>query len=157
MISEKQAYSYCCEDISKIENYDKAMVDTTHTWHCHHRDEIKVLPSGMNVIRSKQDLIDDGRYYNCPANELIFLTRVDHAKIHNSGKTLSAEHKVKISDACKGKGKIHSLFGTKFKEHFGIRPSDNLKLYNGEYNFFRTNGYCRWEKDTWRLVLLKAC
>jgi len=29
MINIDKAYSYCCEDISKIENYDKAMNDKT--------------------------------------------------------------------------------------------------------------------------------
>lgn len=29
MINEKQAQKYCCEDISNIENYDKAMADKT--------------------------------------------------------------------------------------------------------------------------------
>ena len=27
MINEAGAYAYCCEDISKIENYDKAVAD----------------------------------------------------------------------------------------------------------------------------------
>ncbi len=29
MIYEIGAYAFCCEDISKIENYDKAVADTT--------------------------------------------------------------------------------------------------------------------------------
>ena len=30
---------FCCEDISKIENYAAAIADTTQTWECHHRME----------------------------------------------------------------------------------------------------------------------
>ena len=30
---------YCRGDISKIENYDKAIADTKTVWHCHHRLE----------------------------------------------------------------------------------------------------------------------
>lgn len=83
MINEKNAKRFCNEDISLIENYDKATVDNTQTWHCHHRDEIKVLPSGMTVLRSRQELKENGRYYNCPANELIFLTQSEHRRLHD--------------------------------------------------------------------------
>lgn len=57
MIDKRRAKSYCKEDVTKIENYDKAVNDKTQTWHCHHRDEVKVLPSGITVIRSKTDLM----------------------------------------------------------------------------------------------------
>lgn len=36
MINEKNARKYCYQDISLIENYDKAIADTEHMWHCHH-------------------------------------------------------------------------------------------------------------------------
>ena len=39
MISENQVKKYCREDISLIENYDKAINDKTQTWDCHHRKE----------------------------------------------------------------------------------------------------------------------
>lgn len=84
MIAAK-AYKYCCEDLSLVENYDKAIADKENTWHVHHRDEIRVLPSGMVVRRSIQDLVDAGRYYQCPANELIFVTKELHNTIHFRG------------------------------------------------------------------------
>lgn len=34
----RHAKLWCCEDISKIENYDKAIADKTQTWVCHHKD-----------------------------------------------------------------------------------------------------------------------
>ena len=37
MIDKKRAIKYCRDDISLIENYDKAVSDTTQSWHCHHR------------------------------------------------------------------------------------------------------------------------
>lgn len=82
MIDRYRASKYCCEDITLIENYDKAIADTTQTWQIHHRDEIRTLPSGMVVYRTQEDLIESGRYYNCPANELIFLTKSEHNKLH---------------------------------------------------------------------------
>jgi hypothetical protein len=84
MIAAK-AHRYCREDLSLVENYAEALADNTRTWHIHHRDEIRVLPSGMVARRSIQDLIDAGRYYNCPANELIFVTPELHNTMHFRG------------------------------------------------------------------------
>ena len=74
MINERQAKKYCKEDISKIENYDKAISDTSQTWDLHHRTEI-----WWNC--SKQDLIDNECYYNRKACELIFLTHAEHTRM----------------------------------------------------------------------------
>ena len=94
MISKRSAKAFCREDISLIENYDKAVSDTTQMWHCHHRRE---------TIFSKSDLIEIGEYYNRPACELIFLTSLEHNRLHNLGKCLSAETRRKLSEAKKGK------------------------------------------------------
>ena len=67
---------YCKDDISKIENCEKAIASKI-TWHCHHRAEI--LPCG---IFSRNDLKKFDLYYNRPANELIFLLPKDHIKLH---------------------------------------------------------------------------
>lgn len=82
MIMEYNAKQYCCEDITLIENYDKAIADETQVWDCHHRDEIRVLPSGMVALRSQKELQENGRYFGCPANELIFLTPSEHSRLH---------------------------------------------------------------------------
>jgi hypothetical protein len=175
MINEKYAKKYCKDDISKIENYDKAVADNTQIWPCHHRDEVKVLPSGIEVRRSREELKENGRYYNCPANELIFLTKEEHNRLHHkgnkyglgkhfseehkrnlseshkgnksmSGKHHSEESKRKISEALKGKSKSYSDFGNKFKAHFGKTRIDDLKLYNRELGWYhRHNKKCRWE------------
>ena len=100
MISENQVKKYCREDISLIENYDKAIADTK-TWVCHHRRE---------TIYSAKELIDIGEYYNRPACELIFLTPLEHHRLHklgkptwNKGKHISEETRKKISESNKGK------------------------------------------------------
>lgn len=90
MINVNCAKSFCKEDISKIENYDKAIKDNSQTWHCHHRTEI-----WWNC--SKQELLDNDCYYNRKACELIFLTPTEHLRIHNKGKVLSMETRRKIS------------------------------------------------------------
>ena len=94
MICEKTIKKFCKDDISLIENYDKAIADTTQVWHCHHRRE---------TIFSKSDLIEIGEYYNRPACELIFLTPNEHHRLHHLGKHPSEESRKKISEANKGK------------------------------------------------------
>ena len=96
MIDTYRAKKFCKEDISKIENYDKAISDNIQTWHCHHRTEI-----WWNC--SKKDLIDNECYYNRKACELIFLTPAEHKSLHSKGKIVSEETKQKMSKAQKDK------------------------------------------------------
>ena len=96
MIDTYRAKKFCKEDISKIENYDKAISDDTQTWHCHHRTEI-----WWNC--TKKDLIDNECYYGRKACELIFLTPAEHKSLHSKGKIVSEETKQKMSKAQKGK------------------------------------------------------
>ena len=103
MINEKLAIKYCKNDISQIENYDKAIADKTQTWHCHHRRE---------TVMSRKELIEICEYDNRPACELIFLTTFEHHRLHNIsennpmfGKHHSAETRKKMSEAKKGKPK----------------------------------------------------
>jgi hypothetical protein len=59
----------------------------------------------MIVYRSKQELIENGRYDQCPANELIFLTPEEHISLHKKGNVFSEEHCRKLSESHKGKTK----------------------------------------------------
>ena len=100
MINEKCAKNFCCEDLGLIENYDKAIADTTQTWECHHRGE--VLPCGRF---SPNDLKKFGLYYKRPASELIFLTPTAHRQLHFKGVPrgpFSEDHKKALSEAHKG-------------------------------------------------------
>ena len=99
MINERQAKKYCKEELSKIENYEKAIADTTQTWDLHHRTEI-----WWNC--SAKDLIKNECYYNRKACELVFLTPSEHRSLHNQGKLLSEEHRKKMSEAKKGKKRM---------------------------------------------------
>ena len=46
-------------ELSKIENYDKAVADITQVWDCHHRLEVQ---NGKPIL--KKDLIAQGLYYH---------------------------------------------------------------------------------------------
>jgi hypothetical protein len=70
--------------IDLIENYDLAKVDNFKGWDIHHKDEIRLLPSGMVAIRTREELIEDNRYYNCPYNELIWMKCSEHMKLHRT-------------------------------------------------------------------------
>ena len=96
MINIKRVSKYCKEDLSLIENYDKAINDQTQIWDCHHR-----LETDKNL--SRQYLINNDLYYSRPASELIFLTRSEHTALHNEGKQHSEETRKKISESNKGK------------------------------------------------------
>ena len=114
MIS-KRAYMYCREDLSLIENYDKAINDSTQIWRCHHRLEIQ---DEGKIIYTSEQLENLGLYYNRPASELIFLTLSEHNKLHGKyipkerlerrkaamkGRTPTAEHRLHLSQALKGR------------------------------------------------------
>ena len=122
MISEI-VKKYCCEDISKIENYDKAIADTTQMWDCHHRMEL--IKTGAVVDSTKQDLIDWDIYYNRPADELIFLTKAEHMSLHWKGKHHSEEYKRKMSEACKGRTAWNK--GKTFSEEYKRNMSELMK------------------------------
>lgn len=105
MIQERNAKSFCSEDISKIENYEEAIADKSQTWDCHHRGEI--LTCG---VYSVSDLKKYDLYYNRPASELIFLTHSKHITLHKTGranpmfgKHHTDEHRRKLSAAFKGR------------------------------------------------------
>lgn len=96
MICEETIYRFCDGDISKIENYDKAINDDTQTWDCHHRLE--------ELGFTKDELKYLGLYYKIPADELIFLTRQEHIDIHKKGRERPEEVKEKISRTSKERG-----------------------------------------------------
>ena len=153
MISIKAAKAYCNEDISKIENYDKAINDKTQKWHCHHRLEVT-----KSFICSKEILKELDMYYHRPSSELIFLTVKEHRKIHSSTYHFSERMRKMSKDNWKKidfrnkvlnarKGKTRSEFGRKFKEHFGITQYQDKTLYHREYLWYwKHNNNCSWEK-----------
>ena len=164
ILSKKRAKLICCEDISLIENYDKAIADTTQKWVLHHRDEIRVLPSGMIAKRSVEELKENGRYYHCPANELIFMAPADHLSLHHKGKVYSEESVNKMKTSKKGqvsprknavltnetKEKLSLVnlteLGNAFIEHYHKMPYECKHFYKIEMKFYKRHGYFRYNE-----------
>ena len=96
MINEKNAKSYCSEDIALIENYNEAIADQTRMWDIHHRRECD--ENGRTLFTKKQ-LIEMNLYVKRPASELIFVTRSMHSKLHR--------------EMCEKRGKIGGKIGGK--------------------------------------------
>ena len=81
MFSDK-VKEYCNEDISNIENYQKALTDDGF-WEVHHRRETHDENGNLLVQQiSKQDLIKQKLYFNRPSSELIFMPRKEHRLLH---------------------------------------------------------------------------
>lgn len=136
---------YCCEDLSLIENYEKAKADDFKGWHCHHR-----LETDNDCFRpTRQQLIDNGLYYDRPASELIFMKVGDHRALHMkkdyevdkgifskeafekisksmTGKHKSKEHKKKLSESLKGQPNL-ALKGKHLSEEHRKKLSEAHK------------------------------
>ena len=132
MINEKTANRYCRDDLSKIENYDKAIDDTTQTWDLHHRLELTL--DGEFALSSKQLKMHD-MYYHRPYYELIFLTPAEHHRLHMEGKNhplfgkhIPYETRRKMSEAQKGE-KNH-FFGEHHTEESRRKMSEAKKGEN---------------------------
>ena len=93
-----------CRNPELIENYEKAIADTTQTWECHHRLETHNSDGERRLVDiTQKELIELGMYYDRPPKELIFLTASEHSQLHNKGKHLSEETKAKLSAVNKGR------------------------------------------------------
>ena len=122
--------SFYCKDYENIENYQKALADNFKGWEVHHRKEAEF---------SRKELIALGMYYNVSSEELIFLTRAEHNKLHKKrntymlGKRHTEESKKKVSEANKGNkywlGKHHTAETKKklSEIHKGMRHSEESK------------------------------
>lgn len=67
---------YCPDRYTEIENYKLALKDNFKGWHCHHR-------LGEHCF-TRDELIKFDLYYNRTPEELIFVTREEHSRLHNS-------------------------------------------------------------------------
>ena len=134
MINEECAKTYCCEDLSLIENYDKAIADTTQTWECHHI---------LGEQYCSQYLKENCLYENRPACEFRFMTKSDHRSLHTKGVPkgpLSEAHKKALSEAHKG---IPRSEATKKAIGDGQRGVPKVKLSKKILQFTKSGEFIR--------------
>ena len=97
------------------------------------------IPNGMEIDH-KNTIRTDNRLEN--------LRCVTHKDNLNNSLTI-----IHFGESNKGRpkvrlGKTFSEFGRKFKEHFGITRSENIKLYDRELKWYTNhNNMCRWENE----------
>lgn len=132
MICLEKALRYCSEDISLIENYDSAINDADNLWVVHHRDEIRLLPSGMIAMRSKAELEENGRYWLVPANELIFMLEKEHMAMHAHYQRVSPEAKQKMRLAKLGKPSARKFYSPSAFTREKLRAAQNGKRLSPE-------------------------
>lgn len=100
-----------CRTPELIENYEKAIADDTQVWECHHRLETHNSDGERRLVDiSSSELIALDMYFDRPPEELVFLTELEHKRLHNKGKpgTFTGKHhseevKGRISESNKGK------------------------------------------------------
>lgn len=103
MIDETRLKRYCCEDLSKIENYEQAKMDMTQTWEIHHRIETDLPCCELMPTKefSHDDLVKHGLYLNRPASELKFVTRAEHNRIHRKTRGYSVKQRLNTPERLK--------------------------------------------------------
>lgn len=100
---------YYCKDYMKIENYEKAVNDTTQIWQLHHRLETHTSdgverPKNAQITEKELKVLD--MYFHRPPEEFIFLTNLDHRRLHKRGMKRTEETKEKMKVAKKGKTNV---------------------------------------------------
>lgn len=96
-------HCYCKDDIAKIENYDLAVSDNFEGWVLHHRLETHTSDGILRkIFLSTEELVYLCMYFHRPAEELILMRRGEHLSLHNKGKTISKETRMKLSEKIKG-------------------------------------------------------
>ncbi len=146
---------FCCEDISKIENYNLALKDEFKSWVIHHRLETHDSDGNLRMVQlSREELIALDMYYNRPASELIYLKRAEHNHIHQinggyrkgkefSEKTLAKLRGRKLSEETrlKMKKRTNGMLGKKHSEETRLKMSQakkgkHWKLVDGKRVFY---------------------
>jgi hypothetical protein len=147
---QKRKLRKVCRNYEQVENYEKAIADEER-WELHHRREIE-------ENKSRQQLIDEGNYYDVDPSELIFLTRCEHNKLHHKDKFVSDETRKKLSENhANVSGENNPMYGRKGETApaFG-RTGDKHPMYGmcGEKNpaFGK-----RWWNDGKRNIFSKDC
>lgn len=124
-------------NIEEIEGYEDAMLS----------EELYVIHHVLEWKYTADELKSMNRYWDVPADELIFMPKSVHSasKYIHKGKTNSINSLNRKGRNFGTKSTMHSVFGKLFFEHFGLHQTDNKSLYNRERVYWIRHGKCRWE------------
>jgi hypothetical protein len=125
-----------CDTPELIENYDEATNDKTQMWDCHHR--LEITENGDFI--SCKELIKMNLYFHRPPEELIFLTKSEHKKLHHKDPDFRNKISKTMKSQCKGEG--NPFYG---KHH----SEETRKLQSFESH--RRHWYNNGEKETFSI------
>ena len=129
----------CSDDIKLIENFEKALNDTSQIWDLHHRLEIELQ-------KTAKELVSLGLYFKRPASELIFLPHNEHSKLHQSNDYM--KHIISY----KSSGENNSMFG----KHHSEETIEKMRIAKQGENHPRFGKHCSIEtKQKMRLSARK--
>ena len=90
-----------CDNIESVENYEAVKKDNFKGWQCHHRLETHNSDGERRPVDiSLKELIVLDMYYHRPAEELIFMTTLEHKRLHTKGKKMPAISAAKKGHRC---------------------------------------------------------
>ena len=133
----------CCDDISLIENYEKA-INSDERWDCHHRLETHFsdgTPRPLNAQLTQEELEALGIYWKRPASELILLPFKEHTSLHITGHTqyeMTDDIKKQISSSVRSNPEA---MGGKAKRMREAYKKDNQGLSWNEFQHKFKNNY----------------
>jgi hypothetical protein len=125
-------------ELSKIENYAQALANNFVGWVIHHRLELN--PDG-SVNKRRDELILSNQYYYRPANELIFLTSIEHGKLH--GHSIKPNPTI-VSHETRNKQSNAKLVANNTEERYRVVSAlveSGELLCMSDYQFYRR--YCQ--------------
>ena len=157
-------YKKYCKNPENIENFEKAAADNFKGWDCHHRLETH-FSSGekrlVDITRKELKALD--MYYDRPPEELIFLRKDEHSRLHNKGKPKTEEARKKLSEALKGKytGENSSFYGKthseEAKKKIGEAQKGKLKSEEHKNKIREAKKGMRWFNNGKINTMAKEC
>lgn len=123
-------YRCYCRHPELIENYDKAVTDTTQTWEVHHR---------LECCFTQKFLKEMNLYYDVEPEALIFLTLSEHNKIDSYRKRIGEANSKKV--LCQETGEVFEST-VEAQRKTGIFRNNISNVCNGK---FKTAGGYHWK------------
>lgn len=111
MISKRT--KHYCRTPELIENYDKAIADNEHVWHCHHR---------LEKYWTAEQLKAKGIYFDVNPEALILVTAAEHRGLPHAGNQITG---IKVRNALRGKKRI---FSDEWKNNMRHKKSEEGRL-----------------------------